>query len=154
MILPILQRPCTERFAKAIDLFNVHQRFDDGDFKAPVKYPFHRSCYGKHTCMWGVIRLAKGLLFIPVCSRTAAASRLLNRCIDSILLHEVCFASHDKKRLIHRAVDTITFPSVARGDFLEVLWIPAREGIKHPKIKRALHMLESKMTADGQWTLE
>jgi hypothetical protein len=148
-------RPCTGKIAQVIDFFDIHQRFDDGDFRAPAQYPYHRSCYGKHTCMWGIVMLAKGLSFIPVRERTATATRLLNRCIDFILLHEVCFRSHDKGKLIRSAMGSITFPSVGyKSNFLEILWILAREGIKHPKTKRALDMLKSKMTGDGWWNLE
>lgn len=154
------QQPCTERIAGVIDFFDIHQRFNDGDFKAPAghskapaNYPFHKSCYGRHTCLWGITKLAKGLSFIPVRERTTNAKRLLNRCIDFILLHEVCFRSHDKERLIHPAIGNISFPSMG-SDFLEILWILARERIKHPKTERALDMLKSKMNGDGWWNLE
>ena len=148
------QRPCTEKISKVIDFFDAQQRFDDGDFKPPAKYPLHKSCYGKHTCIWGILNLARGLSFIPTRERTASAKRLLTRCIDFILLHEVCFRSHDKERLIHPAMAILTFPSMVGSDFLEILWILAREGVKHPKTKRALDMLKSKMTIDGSWNLE
>ena len=149
------KRPCTEKITNVIDFFDTHQRFDDGDFRAPTQYPYHRSCYGKHTCMWGIVKLAKGLSFMPVRERTGSATRLLNRCIDFILLHEVCFRSHDKERLIRSAMGSITFPNVGyKSDFLEILWILAREKIKHPKTKRALDMLKSKMTGNGWWNLE
>ncbi len=148
------QRSCTKMIAKVIEYFDAHQRFDDGDFKRRARYQFHKSCYGKHTCMWGIVKLAKGLSFIPVHERPAAAHRLLKRCIDFILLHEVCFASHDRERLLHPMIDKITFPGAVRSDFLEILWILARERIMDAGTKRAIDMLKSRMASDGSWTLE
>ena len=48
-----------------IDFFMKYQRFDDGDFKTPSSFPYYsnRSCYGKHTCYWGVVKILKGLSF-------------------------------------------------------------------------------------------
>jgi hypothetical protein len=148
------RRPCTEKISRVIDFFDNHQPFDDGEGRHPANYPFHKSCYGKHTCIWGIVNLARGLSFIPVRERTASAKRLLNRCINFILLHEVCFRSHDKRMLIHPAMSSLSFPGMVGSDLLEILWILAREKIKHPKIKRAIEMLKSKMTGDRQWNLE
>ncbi|NPV56869.1 MAG: hypothetical protein HPY76_09420, partial [Anaerolineae bacterium] len=84
-----------ERLARTVDFFAAHQRFDDGDFRTPKAHPYcgNRSCYGAHTCFWGAAKLLKGLSFTPRERRTPAAQGLLERCIDFVLLHEVCFSS-------------------------------------------------------------
>lgn len=55
-----------------VAFFNMYQRFDDGDYRTPRSYPYfgNKSCYGKHTCFWGVVKLLKGLVHIPKSERT------------------------------------------------------------------------------------
>ncbi len=71
-----------------IDFFTEYQRFDDGDYKTPSAFPYcsNRSCYGKHSCYWGIIKLFKGLSFIPENKRSENTKILINKCIDFILL--------------------------------------------------------------------
>ena len=144
-----------EKLSKTIDFFDSYQRFDDGDFKTPVSYPYYgnTSCYGKHTCYWGVTKLLKGISFIPKAERTPSAQRLLENCIEFILHHEVCFSSHQKDRYLHRDIGLLTFPCT-RSDYLELLWLLAREGIQDPRTGRAVDLLWSKQNKDGSWELE
>lgn len=139
-----------------IDFFVKYQRFDDGDFKTPSSFPYYsnKSCYGKHTCYWGVIKLLKGLSFIPVDKRSENAEILLKRCIDYILLHDVCFSSHNKSEFIHTNIKHLTFPNMYQGDFLEILWLLKRENVNSVHLKRALELLKSKMKPDSTWRIE
>jgi hypothetical protein len=150
------EKPYTEQVDKVVEFFNLYQRFDDGDFKTPSSFPYfsNKSCYGKHTCYWGVIKLLKGLSFIPSSLRTKNAQHLIENCIDYVLHHEVCFRSHKKDEFIHPRIGQLTFPNFYNCDFLEVLWLLARERIKDKKISRAIHLLSSKMNEDGYWELE
>ena len=68
----------SEALDKTIGFFAAYQRFDDGDFKTPKSYPYcsNTSCYGKHTCYWGVTKLLKGISFIPKIQRTKEAQQL------------------------------------------------------------------------------
>jgi len=145
----------SNKLPETINFFDTYQRFDDGDFKTPASYPYlsNTSCYGKHTCYWGVGKLLKGLSFIPKEKRTNRTTRLLERCIEFVLLHEVCFSSHDRDRFLHRDVAKLTFPSI-RSDYLELLWLLAREGVRDQRVERAVELLRSKMKADGSWELE
>ena len=65
-------------FDVIIDFFDKYQRFDDGDYRTPTKFPYfsNRSCYGKHTCYWGVVKLLKGLSFIPKENRSNQVNNL------------------------------------------------------------------------------
>lgn len=150
------QKPYTWKIDGIIEFFNTHQRFDDGDFKTPRDFPYfgNTSCYGKHACLWGIVKLLKGVSFIPPSDRTDSARRLAGNCIDFILRHEVCFRSHDKDELIHKVIGRLTFPYLWRGDFLEILWILAKEGVRDERIRRALKLLRSKRLEDGSWELE
>ncbi len=139
-----------------IDFFYKYQRFDDGNFKTPSSFPYHknRSCYGSHTCFWGVVKLFKGLSFIPKIKRTKKCITLLNRCVDFILLHNVCYSSHYSKKYIHKSIKDLTFPNMYNSDFLEILWLLQRENIKSNKLERAIDLLLDKREHDGTWKIE
>jgi len=139
-----------------IDFFSDYQRFDDGDFKTPGSFPYfsNRSCYGKHTCYWGVTKLLKGLSFIPESKRSKKAEKLLKQCIDFILLHDVCHSSHIKNEFLHTNIKNLTFPNMYQSDFLEILWLLKREKIVSPNLVRPLELLKSKMKSDGTWNQE
>jgi hypothetical protein len=141
---------------KTINFFNTYQRFDDGDFKCPRSYPYcsNISCYGKHTCYWGVTKLLKGISFIPKIQRTREAQQLIERCIDFVLNHEVCFSSHHGDKFLHRDIGRLTFPNFYKSDFLEILWLLAREEVHDRKMSRSLKLLRSKRKDDGFWELE
>lgn len=139
-----------------IDFYAQYQRFDDGDFITPTSFPYHanKSCYGKHTCYWGIVKLLKGLSFIPVNKRTTQAKALIKKCIDFILLHEVCYSSHNTSEFIHPSIKQLTFPNMYHSDFLEILWLLKREQVESPHMQRALELLKLKMAPDSTWKLE
>lgn len=139
-----------------IDFFAEYQRFDDGDFRTPSSFPYYsnRSCYGKHTCYWGVIKLLKGLSFIPPEKRSNKAEKLLDACIDFVLLHEVCFSSRNSGNYLHTNIEKLTFPNMYQADFLEILWLLKREGVKSRQADRALDLLKNKRAQDGTWKIE
>ena len=146
----------SEILDRTIGFFATYQRFDDGGFKSPKSYPYcsNTSCYGKHTCYWGVTKLLKGVSFIPKNQRTQEAQQLIENCIDFVLHHEVCFRSHHKDRLLHRDIGTLTFPNFYKSDFLEILWLLAREKVNDRKMSLALELLRSKIKDGGFWELE
>ncbi len=139
-----------------ISFFAAYQRFDDGEFKTPESYPYcsNCSCYGSHSCYWGAAKLFKGVSFIPRIHRTKDAQRLIENCIDFVLHHEVCFSSHNEKKFLHRDIGTLTFPNFYKSDFLELLWLLAREKVRDGRMSRALELLRSRMKDGGFWELE
>ncbi len=146
----------SETLDKTIGFFAAYQRFDDGDFKTPKSYPYcsNISCYGKHTCYWGVTKLLKGISFIPKIQRTKEAQQLIENCIDFVLHHEMCFRSHHRDEFLHRDIGKLTFPNFYKSDFLEILWLLAREEVHDRKMSRSLELLRSKMKDGGFWELE
>jgi hypothetical protein len=142
--------------AKTLAFFAAAQRFDDGDFKTPKTYPYcsNTYCYGKHTCYWGVLKLLKGISFLPKGQRPPAAQQLLENCVEFVLRHEVCFSSHHRDRFLHCDIDKLAFPNFYHGDFLEILWLLAREQVRDGRISRSLELLRSKVKANGSWELE
>ena len=139
-----------------IDFFAEYQRFDDGDFKTPASFPYgsNRSCYGKHTCYWGVIRLLKGLSYIPESRRSTNARQLIEKCIDFILLHQVCYSSRDDSQFMHTNIKKLTFPNMYQADLLEILWLLKRENVSSVQMDRAMDLLKSKMKPDSTWKIE
>ena len=146
----------SEAMEKAIGFFAAYQRFDDGDFKTPRTYPYglNTSCYGKHTCYWGVTKLLKGISFIPLSQRTQGARRLIENCIEFVLQHEVCFSSRHRDRFLQRDIEQLAFPNFYKSDFLEILWLLAREEVHDRKMSRSLELLRLKMKDSGVWELE
>ncbi len=146
----------SETLDKTIGFFAAYQRFDDGDFKTPKSYPYCSNifCYGKHTCYWGVTKLLKGISFILKVRRTKEAQQLIGNCIDFVLRHEVCFSSHDRDKFLHRDIGKLTFPNFYKSDFLEILWLLAREEVHDRRMSRSLDLLRSKMKDGDFWELE
>jgi hypothetical protein len=141
---------------QTIRFFKEHQRFDDGGFKTPKTYPYcaNSSCYGKHSCYWGVTKLLKGISFIPKTQRSREAQQLIEDCIEFVLQHEVCFSSHHKENFLQREIDKLAFPNFYKSDLLEILWLLEREGVHEGRMTRALEVLRSKRKEDGCWELE
>jgi hypothetical protein len=146
----------SEIICNTIGFFSDYQRFDDGDFKTPKTYPYgsNTACYGKHSCYSGVTKLLKGISFIPKTKRSQEAQRSIENCIDFVLRHEVCFGSHHKDKFIQRDIEKLTFPNFYRSDFLEILWLLAREDVHDRRMSRALALLRSRMKEGSSWELE
>ena len=140
---------------EVIEFFSKYQRFDDGDYITEKnEYCINTSCYGKHSCYWGIVKLLKGLSFIPAKLRNRSVNHLLDQCINFVLLHHVCFSSHHKNKIMIKDMDKLTFPNMYKSDFLEILWLLKRENIKSEKLKPAINLLRSKCILDGDWNLE
>jgi len=142
-----------EVITSIIDFFSDYQRFDDGGYKTPKEFPYYsnKSCYGRHTCYWGVVKLLKGISFIPEKKRSEKAIKLLEKCIDFILLHQVCFRSHNDSEFMHTNIKKLTFPNMYQSDFLEILWLLKREAVHSKKMHKALILLRDKMLPDSSW---
>ena len=138
-----------------LEFFCKYQRFDDGEYEEPKnRFCSNASCYGKHTCYWGVVKLLKGISFIPKKLRNADILRLRERCVNFILKHKICYSSHDNSKIMIKHLDQLTFPNFYKGDFLEILWILKREKITSDALIPALELLVSKQNNDGGWDLE
>ncbi len=145
----------SEKSLKAIEFFYKYQRFDDGNYITEKnKYCTNISCYGQHTCYWGIVKLFKGLSFIPKKSRNRSINQLLDKCINFILLHNVCFSSHRKNKIMIKDIDKLTFPNMYKSDFLEILWLFKRENIRSENLNSAIDLLKSKRLSIGNWNLE
>jgi hypothetical protein len=139
----------------ALHFFYKYQRFDDGSYKTEKnKFCSNTSCYSKHSCYWGIVKLLKGISFIPKQSRTKEITDLLDKCIRFVLLHKICYSSRRLEEIMIQKIDLLTFPNMYKSDFLEILWLLKREKIKSDKLKPALELLKSKQQKNGSWHLE
>ena len=146
----------TSKIVSVIDFFSQYHRFDDGDFKTPRHFPdfSNKSCYGRHTCYWGVVKLLKGLAHLPWDLRNSKAEELIQRSIEFILLHKVCFGSHNEDTYLCKGIQHLTFPSLYHSDFLEILWVLAKAKAGSKGTEQAIALLKSKMSGEGQWAIE
>ncbi len=144
-----------EKSRRVLDFFCRYQRFDDGTYEMP-KNPFcsNTKCFGKHTCYWGIIKLFKGISFIPEHLRNDDINTLKNKCADFILKHAVCYSSRQPGKILSNKIDCLTFPNMYKSDFLEILWLLKREQIYSGKMNKALNLLKSKRNSEGGWVLE
>lgn len=148
------EKPC-KKSERLLDFFIENQRFDDGAYELPKnQFCSNTSCYGKHTCYWGIIKLLKGISFIPEAYRNTHIQILRQKCIDFVLKHKICYSSRNSSKFMIKKLDQLTFPNFYKGDFLEILWILKREGVVSHDIKPALNLLKSKQRKDGNWELE
>ncbi|WP_158858886.1 hypothetical protein [Lunatibacter salilacus] len=144
-----------DKSKRLLEFFYDYQRFDDGKYEgAKNQFCSNTSCYGKHTCYWGVVKLLKGISFIPESQRSKEVKSLRDKCIDFVLKHKVCYSSHQPSKIMINKIDFLTFPNFYKSDFLEILWILAREKITSMEITSALELLQSKRRSDGTWELE
>jgi hypothetical protein len=144
--------PLSDKSMSTIHFFSKYQRFDDGAYLEPRNiYCKNTSCYGKHTCYWGVVKLLKGISFISEMNRTQEAKSLLDRCIEFVLLHNVCFSSHNSEKPLAKNIDKLGFPCMYKSNYLEILWLLKREKVCSDKINDALNLLKSKQDANGGW---
>ena len=139
---------------KALKFFHKYQRFDDGAYcEEKNQFCTNTSCYGRHTCYWGIVKLLKGIAFIPRQSRTDEINDLLERCIQFVQLHKVCYSSRKEDKIMIKKMDLLTFPNMYKSDFLEILWLLKREKVQSD-IEPALNLLKSKQLSDGNRKLE
>ncbi|PRX56656.1 hypothetical protein [Flagellimonas meridianipacifica] len=144
-----------EKSNRLLDFFCKNQRFDDGKYEEPKnQFCTNTSCYGKHTCYWGIVKLFKGISFIPKDRRDDKVKTLKERCINFILKHRVCYSSRNPEKVMINKLDLLTFPNFYKGDFLEILWLLKREEVESEKLIPAIELLKSKKTKDGKWPLE
>ena len=144
-----------EKSQSLLNFFCSYQRFDDGQYQEPKnRFCSNTSCYGQHTCYWGVVKLLKGISFIPEELRNEETLKLRQKCIDFVLKHKVCYSSRNPSRVMINKLDLLTFPNFYKGDFLEILWMLKREQVIAPELLPALQLLKSKQNGDGNWELE
>ncbi len=140
---------------KGIEWITTYQRLDDGECRAPKGFPYQNEhCWGKHTCMIGVVKALRALVEITPALRIASVQQTINRSIDYLLLHQLFRRSHAPSMIANDDWLKLGFPHMANTDILEMLALLKKLNIRDERMKPAMEALRSQRQEDGFWLNE
>ena len=144
------------RLRRAIDWITRFMCLNDGHEDHPQVAPYdrHEMCWGKHTCLMGVVKALKGLSAIPQTQRTSEVNDTIGKIVDFLLIHHIYRRSHDLSRVAKPGWLRLSFPLMYQTDVLEVLDILTGLGISDSRMGDALDVFRAKQDDMGRWTLE
>ncbi len=143
------------RIQKAIDWIARYQRFDDGETKGPQGWPYRlEKCWGRHTCMLGIVKALKALSEIPPEKRSAGVRSTIEKAADFILKHHLFMRSHRPNVVAQADWICLGFPLFWRTDILEMVWLLNKNGVRDQRMDPAVELIFSKQDQSGRWPLE
>ncbi len=144
------------RVEKAIDWITRFQRFDDGEGPAPKGwlYDRYKQCWGKHTCMMGVVKILKTLAEIPTEKRSEPVSAVIEKSAEYLLKHHLFKQSHNLDMVAKTEWTHFGFPLMWKTNTLEMLEILTRLGYHDPRMQETVDLVLSKQDDQGRWLLE
>ena len=144
------------RVQRGIDWITSYQRFDDGEDGAPKGWPYDKreACWGKHTCLMGVVKSLKALAEIPEKGRSFEVIRAIEQASEYLLRHHLYKRSHDLSKAAKPKWLKFGFPTIWDSDALEVLMLLTRLGYRDPRMEEAVELVLTKQNDQGQWMLE
>lgn len=144
------------RLQRGIDWIIAYQRFDDGENGAPRGWPYEKreACWGRHTCLMGVVKVLKALAEIPEKARSFEVRQVIEPGSEYLLRHHLYKRSHDLSRAAKPKWLKFGFPTMWDSDALEVLMILARLGYKDSRMEEAVELVLAKQDDRGRWLLE
>jgi hypothetical protein len=130
-------------------------RFDDAESKPPVDWPYAHweMCYGRHSCLMGVVKGLKALAEIPEKARSRSVRRTIKAAVEFILRHRVYKRSHNLARVAKPGWTRFGFPRMYQTDVLEVTRLLVDLGVRDARMQDALELIESRRQPDGKWLL-
>jgi len=145
-----------ERLESAIAWLVGHMRLNDGVLETPQDPPYDRYeiCWGRHTCLMGVVKTVKALAELPASDRTPEILTTLRRCVEFLLIHHICRRSHNPRRLSKPGWLKLSFPLMYQTDILEILDVLVRLGVRDPRMEEAVGIVRGKMNERGRWCNE
>jgi hypothetical protein len=144
------------RVRHGIEWLTRYMRFDGGDGRAPKGWPYDRrdNCWGKHTCMMGMVKGLKALAEIPAYKRTAAVATTIEKSTEYILQHHIYRRSHNPAETARDEWTRFGFPLMAGTHALEMLGILTRLGCRDPRMQEAIDLVLSKQDREGRWLMD
>ncbi len=144
------------RVQAGIRWLTLYQRYDDGDTEPPAAPPFVRfeMCWGRHTCIPGVVKVLKAVAEIPSKERTSEIRELIAAASEFLLKHRLYKRSHDPSRAAKPKWTRFGFPTMWDSDALEMADILLRLGTRDQRMQEAVDLIVSKQDAHGRWHLE
>jgi len=144
------------RVKQGIQWITSHQRVDDGEGPAPKGWPYDRRepCWGKHTCLMGVVKSLKALAEIPASQRSAEAARTIQETAEYLLRHHIFRRSHALSQTARKQWLKFGFPTLWDSDALDVLLLLTRLGYQDRRMIEAAELVLAKQDKLGRWRLE
>jgi hypothetical protein len=144
------------RVQRGIDWITSYQRFDDGEDGAPKGWPYEKreACWGKHTCLMGVVKTLRALAEIPEKGRSFEVTLAIEQGSEYLLRHHLYKRSHDLSKAAKPKWLKFGFPTIWDSDALEVLMLLTRLGYRDPRMEEAVELVLTKQNDQGQWMLE
>jgi hypothetical protein len=144
------------RVQRGIDWITSYQRFDDGEDGAPKGWPYEKreACWGKHTCLMGVVKSLRALAEIPEKGRSFEVTLAIEQGSEYLLRHHLYKRSHDLSKAAKPKWLKFGFPTIWDSDALEVLMLLTRLGYRDPRMEEAVELVLTKQNDQGQWMLE
>jgi hypothetical protein len=144
------------RVQRGVDWLTRFLRFDDSDSAPGPDFPYSRweMCYGRHSCLMGVVKGLKALAEIPEEERSPAVRRTIGAGVEFLLRHHVYKRSHDLARVAKPGWTRFGFPRMYQTDVLEVGSILVGLGCRDEGLHEALALIVSKRRPDGRWLLQ
>jgi hypothetical protein len=144
------------RVQRGIEWITTYQRCDNGESQPPKVWPYKKfkACWGRHTCLPGVVKGIKALSEIPTKKRTKAIKSFIEEAAEFILKHRLYKRSHDPSQVAKHKWTKLWFPWMWDTDVLEMLLILTGLGIKEKRMKDAVDLVVNKQDEKGRWPLE
>ncbi len=144
------------RVRRAIDWIVTYQRFDDGAGRPPARWPYDRfePCWGRHTCLLGVVKGLKALAEITPRKRDKDINSFIRNAAEFILKHRLYKRSHNLSLAAKPKWTKLWFPWMWDTDVLEMSLILTGLGYKDERMRDALDLILSKQNESGRWNLE
>jgi hypothetical protein len=143
------------RVSQAVDWIIRYVRFGDGDGPAPKGWPYDTkdACYGRHTCLFGVVKPLKALAEIPAARRSVAVRRTIEPSVEFLLRHRLFKKSHDPGCVAKPMWAKFGFPLMWQTDALEMFDILTGLGVRDKRMAEAAELIASP-DQPGQWLLK
>ncbi len=140
---------------KGVEWIAKYQRTDDGT-KPPKEWPYakYETCWGKHTCMMGVVKGLKALAEVPTEKRTSQISAKIEELAEFLLAHRLFKRSHNPDEVANERWTRFGSPHLWATDALEMLGILVKLGYSDARMQDAIDLVLSKQGEDGCWKQE
>lgn len=150
-----------ERIQHGADWLARNQFLQDGEETGEVsKLParsgknLFEKCWGKHTCMMGVVKSLKALTEFPIEERTEMMNQAVRDGAEFLLKHRLIYQSHNWNKIANPDYLLFNFPLFWRTDALEMLEILLKLGYQDERMRPALELVLTKRDEQGRWKLE
>jgi len=144
------------RVKSGVDWITTYARFDDRIDRAPRGWPYEKreTCWGRHTCHSGAVKLMKALAEIPERERSSAVKRAVEAGAEYFLAHHVHLRSRNLSKVVKPKWAKFGFPTMWDGDALEVFGLLTRLGYRDPRMQEAADLILAKQDERSRWCLE